>query len=75
MCGTQNATEKANNLSSKSHVEELDGIPNLFDALTDEQADDDDPLPQWTIMKFPVDFDSHFFGANNHKQFQTYMRK
>lgn len=55
MCPKPNATR--NGLSSKSHVEDLEGIPGLFKALTDVDEDD------WSTMTYPVDFDAALYGA------------
>lgn len=47
------------NVSRQSHVEELEGVPGLFDALTAGPGDEDDD--KWSIITFPVDF--HIFGG------------
>lgn len=41
------------NVSRQSHVEDLEGIPGLFKALTEE---DDEDADKWTTITFPVDF-------------------
>lgn len=41
------------NVSRQSHVEDLEGIPGLFKALTEEADEDDD---KWKTFTFPVDF-------------------
>ncbi|XP_031626994.1 protein twisted gastrulation [Contarinia nasturtii] len=41
------------NVSRQSHIEDLEGIPGLFKALTEESDEDDD---KWTTFTFPVDF-------------------
>lgn len=55
MCPKPNATR--NGLSSKSHVEDLEGIPGLFNALTQDAEDDG-----WTTFTYPVDFDAALYG-------------
>lgn len=55
LCPTENTTVDL--LSKKSHVEDLEGIPGLFSALTDIDED------SWTTTTFPVVFDSHLFGG------------
>lgn len=67
MCPKPNETRNA--LSKKSHVEELEGIPGLFKALTDE-ADEEE---KWSIFTFPVDFDAALYGAKMDKDFKYYL--
>lgn len=67
MCPKPNETRNA--LSKKSHVEELEGIPGLFKALTDE-ADEEG---KWSIFTFPVDFDAALYGAKMDKDFKYYL--
>ena len=69
MCPKPNETRNA--LSKKSHVEELEGIPGLFKALTDD-ADDEE---KWSIFSFPVDFDEALHGAKAGKELKFYLRK
>lgn len=69
MCPKPNDTQKA--LPKKSHVEELEGIPGLFAALTEESDEEDD---KWTIVTFPVDFDAVLYGVNE-KNVQFYLSK
>lgn len=54
MCPKGNTTQPV--LSTKSHIEDLDGVPGLFTALTamDEQS--------WTTITFPVNFDAVLHG-------------
>jgi hypothetical protein len=47
-------SETTNQLSKQSHVEELEGFPALFDALTI----DADAEERWDIFTFPIDFDT-----------------
>lgn len=68
MCPKPNDTKNA--LSKKSHVEELEGIPGLFKALT-EEADEEE---KWTIFTFPVDFDAALYGAKD-KEVKYFMSK
>lgn len=44
-------------LSKKSHVEDLEGIPGLFSALTGFDEDG------WTTTTYPVRYDAKLFGA------------
>ncbi|XP_055683051.1 protein twisted gastrulation [Lutzomyia longipalpis] len=67
MCPKPNETKNA--LSKKSHVEELEGVPGLFNALTDE-ADIDE---KWTIFTFPVDFDAALYGAKLDREHTFYV--
>lgn len=69
MCPKPNDTRNA--ISKKSHVEELEGIPGLFSALT-EEADIED---KWSIFSFPVDFDSALYGNKVDKEIKFVMRK
>lgn len=69
MCPKPNATLNA--LSKKSHVEELEGIPGLFKALTDASDDEEN----WSTFSFPVDFDAALYGAKLDKDFKYYLRK
>lgn len=62
MCPKPNNTRHA--LSKKSHVGELDGIPGLFSALTDDSDDIDD---KWSIVTFPLDFDETVYGKESYK--------
>lgn len=41
------------NVSRQSHIEDLEGIPGLFKALTEETDEDED---KWTTFTFPIDF-------------------
>lgn len=56
MCPKPNSTRTG--LSKKSHVEDLEGIPGLFKALTDVEDDNN-----YSTMTFPVDFDAALYGA------------
>lgn len=58
MCPKPNET--SNELSKQSHVEELEGFPNLFNVLTSEE----DPEERWRIFTFPIDFDAALYGPN-----------
>lgn len=69
MCPKPNETIK-NPLSKKSHHGELQGIPGLFSAFTDEPDLDE----KWSVVTFPVDFDSSSYGSKNDKD-QLYFRK
>lgn len=69
MCPKPNETRSG--LSKKSHVEDLEGIPGLFKALT---AEPDEEI-KWSIFSFPVDFDAALYGAKLDKDFKYYLRK
>lgn len=69
MCPKPNETRSG--LSTQSHVEELEGIPGLFKALTDT-ADDEE---KWSIFSFPVDFDAALYGAKLDRDFKFFLRK
>lgn len=69
MCPKPNETIK-NPLSKKSHHGELQGIPGLFSAFTDEPDLDE----KWSVVTFPVDFDSSSYGSKNDKD-QLYFRE
>lgn len=69
MCPKPNETRNA--LSKKSHVEDLEGVPGLFKALTEDSDDDDD---KWTIFSFPVDF-AAFYGGKGEKEYKYILRK
>lgn len=70
MCPKPNETRNA--LSKKSHVEDLGGVPGLFQALTEETDEEDD---KWTVFTFPVDFDAPFFGEKNENEYKYILRK
>lgn len=69
MCPKPNETRSG--LSTQSHVEELEGIPGLFKALTDA-ADDEE---KWSTFSFPVDFDAALYGAKLDRDFKFFLRK
>lgn len=66
MCPKPNDTKTP----KKSHLDEFEGIPGLFDALAGE-ADED----KWTTFTFPVDFDSLLTGSKVEKDIKYYLRK
>lgn len=71
MCPKPNETRNA--LSKKSHVEDLEGVPGLFKALTEDSDDEDD---KWAIFSFPVDFvASTDFGGKGEKEYKYILRK
>lgn len=59
MCPKPNSTRTG--LSKKSHVEDLEGIPGLFNAL----IDGDDVAENWSKMTFPVDFNEALYGTKS----------
>lgn len=68
MCPKPNETRSE--ISKKSHVEDLDGIPGLFKALTD----DPDEENKWSMYTFPVDFDTAHYGAKLDTDLKFYLR-
>lgn len=69
MCPKPNET--TNELSKQSHVEELEGFPNLFNVLTAEE----DPEERWKIYTFPIDFDAALYGSNGESGTKYIMRE
>lgn len=67
MCPKPNETRSG--LSTQSHVEELEGIPGLFKALTDV-ADEEE---KWSTFSFPVDFDAALYGAKLDRDFKFFL--
>lgn len=67
MCPKPNETRNA--LSKTSHVENLEGVPGLFKALTDDEDDE-----KWSIFTFPVDFDTALYGAKGEKEYKYVLR-
>lgn len=67
MCPKPNGTRSA--LSKKSHVEDLEGIPGLFKALTDV-ADEEE---KWSTFQFPIDIDASLWG--NKHDWKLLLRK
>lgn len=64
MCPTTNST--SNVLSKKSHVEELESIPGLFKALTEDigvSHDDDEDDDEWSVFTFPIDADAVLYDG------------
>lgn len=53
-------------LSDKSHVEDLEGVPGLFEALTAGNNEDD--VDKWTIFTFPMEFEA-FSGKEKKTQY------
>lgn len=69
MCPKPNET--TNELSKQSHVEELEGFPNLFNVLTSEE----DPEERWRIFTFPIDLDAAMYGSNAETGMKYLMRE
>lgn len=67
MCPKRNETR--NSHSKESHVAELEGVPGLFKALTDESDDEE----KWSVFTFPVDFDAALYGAKMDKDIKYYL--
>uniref|UniRef100_U5EWH2 Putative crossveinless n=1 Tax=Corethrella appendiculata TaxID=1370023 RepID=U5EWH2_9DIPT len=67
MCPKPNDTRNA--LSKESHVGDLDGLNQLFNALTEDSEGEE----KWTIFTFPVDFDSALYGAKLDKDVKYFM--
>lgn len=57
------------NVSRQSHVEDLEGIPGLFKALTEEVDEED----KWSTFTFPVDFQAIF--PKEEKPFKYVLRE
>lgn len=71
MCPKPNETK--NELSRRSHIEDLDGVPGLYNALvTDPEANDP---TGFRVFTFPVDFDNVLYGNKNEKIGNFIMRK
>lgn len=60
------------NVSRQSHVEDLEGIPGLFKALTEETDEDED---KWSTFTFPVDFQTVLVSSKGEKPFKYILRK
>lgn len=71
MCPKPNDTK--NELSKKSHVEDLEGVPGLFNALT--EGGDGTEFVNFRIFSFPVDFDSALFGNKFEGKVKFILRK
>uniref|UniRef100_A0A2M4BXH8 Protein twisted gastrulation n=2 Tax=Anopheles marajoara TaxID=58244 RepID=A0A2M4BXH8_9DIPT len=56
MCPKPNET--SNELSKQSHIEDLEGFPGLYDAITLEQ----DAQGRWKVFSFPIDIDAALYG-------------
>ncbi|XP_041765024.1 protein twisted gastrulation-like isoform X1 [Anopheles merus] len=56
MCPKPNET--SNELSKQSHIEDLEGFPNLYDVITSEQ----DAQGRWKVISFPIDIDAALYG-------------
>lgn len=65
-------TETRSNMSRQSHVEDLEGIPGLFKALTEENDEDED---KWSTFTFPVDFQTVLISAKGEKPPKYILRK
>ncbi|XP_037814020.1 protein twisted gastrulation-like, partial [Lucilia sericata] len=64
-CGCVDLCPKASSnvetsLSQKSHVENLEGVPELFEALVTSPADE----YSWSILTFPVNYEAALRGSN-----------
>lgn len=59
------------NVSRQSHVEDLEGIPGLFKALTEEEDEDED---KWKTFTFPVDFQTVLVSPKGDKPFKYILR-
>lgn len=59
------------NVSRQSHVEDLEGIPGLFKALTEDEDDGDDD--KWSTIIFPVDFPT--ITPKGEKTYKFVLRK
>ncbi|XP_055913595.1 protein twisted gastrulation [Eupeodes corollae] len=68
LCPKPNETRNA--LSKKSHVEEFDGVPELFNALITSEPEE----YEWDIVTFPVDFDTVLAGPKLEKDVKYYLK-
>lgn len=60
------------NVSRQSHIGDLEGIPGLFQALTEGSDEDED---KWTTFTFPVDFEAVLWGPKGEKEYKYILRK
>lgn len=60
------------NVSRQSHVGDLEGIPGLFQALTEGSDEDED---KWSTFTFPVDFEAVLLGPKGEKEYKYILRK
>ncbi|XP_037940178.1 protein twisted gastrulation isoform X2 [Teleopsis dalmanni] len=67
LCPKPNDTRSA--ISRKSHVEDFDGVPELFNVLT--SSDDD---YEWEIFTFQIDFDTLLSRAKLERDVKYYLR-
>uniref|UniRef100_A0A1I8PHY4 Protein twisted gastrulation n=1 Tax=Stomoxys calcitrans TaxID=35570 RepID=A0A1I8PHY4_STOCA len=61
--------KKAPPLSQKSHVEDFEGVPELFDVLVSSPSDDLEY--NWNIFTFPVDYEAKTSSSEKHSQLDT----
>lgn len=61
MCPKPNSTQTVS--SKKSHVEELESVPGLFKALTEDMGVSDNDDDEWTVFTFPVDIDAVLYDG------------
>lgn len=70
LCPRPNDTR--NSLSKKSHVEDFEGVPELFNVLVSSPADDLDY--NWNIFTFQLDFDTVLSGPKLEKDFNYFSK-
>ncbi|XP_037823055.1 protein twisted gastrulation isoform X1 [Lucilia sericata] len=68
LCPRPNDTR--NSLSKRSHVEDFEGVPELFNVLVSSPSDDVDY--NWNIFTFQVDFDTVLSGPKLEKDFNYF---
>jgi len=64
LCPKPNDTR--NSLSKKSHVEDFDGVPELFNAVATPDEGDSFGY-NWNVFTFQVDFDKYLKGPKLEK--------
>ncbi|XP_002025813.2 protein twisted gastrulation [Drosophila persimilis] len=72
LCPKPNDTR--NSLSRKSHVEDFDGVPELFNVLITNPDDSDTFGYNWNVFTFQVDFDKYLKGPKLEKDGHYYLR-
>lgn len=72
LCPKPNDTR--NSLSKKSHVEEFDGVPELFNAVATLDENDNYGY-NWDVFTFQVDFDKYLKGPKLEKDGNYFLSK
>ncbi|XP_017112941.1 protein twisted gastrulation [Drosophila gunungcola] len=71
LCPKPNDTR--NSLSKKSHVEDFDGVPELFNAVATPDEGDSFGY-NWNVFTFQVDFDKYLKGPKLEKDGHYFLR-